>query len=87
VALVPAPTRLRHERIDLGVTGRWERGRGLTSAAAWDQPVAGAGRRSTDEEEVQAVSDRLLPRRHAEVQTEEGKLSLFVAIDRTSKFA
>jgi hypothetical protein len=38
-------------------------------------------------QEVQDVSARLLPHDIAEVRTEQGKLYLFVAIDRTSKFA
>ena len=63
-------------------------------AAPWHFPVAGYRWRSTGKEEVQGLSDWLLslrgPSVHidiAEVRTKEGKLYLFVAIHRTSKFA
>lgn len=36
---------------------------------------------------LQGLPDRVLPHRHREVRTEQGKLHLFVAIDRTSKYA
>lgn len=58
---------------------------GSLSAASWHQPPAGCRRRQAGEEEVQDLSDRLLP--ITEVRTEQGKLHMFVAIDRTSKFA
>ena len=57
------------------------------------QQAAGDRGQQNAKEEIQGLSDRLLPRLSprrrglAEVRTEEGKLYLFVAIDRTSKFA
>lgn len=36
--------------------------------------------------QVQRISHWLLPHRHAEVRTEEGRFYMFVAIDRSSKF-
>ena len=51
------------------------------------RPPAHPRGRQAREEGLQSLSDRLLPYRHREIQTAEGKLYLFVAIDRTSKFA
>ena len=51
------------------------------------QPVAGRRRRQARQEEVQGLSIGFFHIDIAEVRTEEGKLYLFVAIDRTSKFA
>jgi transposase InsO family protein len=57
-------------------------------SAPWHQPAAGDGGRQAQQEDVQSLPHRLLPHIDiAEVRTEEGKLYLFVAIDRTSKFA
>lgn len=55
--------------------------------AAWHQPVARGRGRQAEAQGLQDLSDRLLPHRYRRVRTEEGKLYLFVAIDRTSKFA
>lgn len=57
------------------------------SAASPDFEVARGCWRQAGKEEVQVLPDRLFPHRHREVQTAEGKLYLYVAIDRTSKFA
>jgi transposase InsO family protein len=54
-------------------------------ATSWHFEVARCGGRQVRQEEVQDLSDRLID--IAEVQTAEGKLYLYVAIDRTSKFA
>ena len=69
-------------------------------ATARDQPIARCGRRQAVEAEIQALSR--CPAGHvkhareaigyfhidiAELRTGEGKLHMFVAIDRTSKFA
>ena len=57
-------------------------------AAARHQPIARGRGRQAGEEEVQGLPDRLLPYRHCRgAAPSEGKLYLFVAIDRTSKFA
>jgi transposase InsO family protein len=55
--------------------------------AARHQPVARDRRRQDHQKALQTLPDRLLPFDIAEVRTGEGKLYLFVAIDRTSKFA
>jgi transposase InsO family protein len=55
-------------------------------AASRRQPIAPGGRQRAAEE-VQDLSDRFLLRRHRRSATAQGKLYLFVAIDRTSKFA
>ena len=55
--------------------------------ASRDQPAAGAERGGSAEEAVQEVPHRVVHVDIAEVRTEEGKLYLFVAIDRTSKVA
>ena len=57
------------------------------SAAPWDKPVAGDGGRQTGEEEFKAYPIGYFHIDIAEVRTGEGKLYLFVAIDRTSKLA
>ena len=51
------------------------------------QPPARDGRRQAQDEALCRLSERLLPVDIAEVCTEEGKLYLFVAMDRTSKLA
>jgi len=56
-------------------------------AKAWNRSACRHRRRQACEEEVQILSHRLFHIDIAEVQTAEGKLYLFVAIDRTSKFA
>jgi len=56
-------------------------------ATPWHFPPAKPGRRETAEAEVQELSNWLFHIDIAEVRTAEGKLYLYVAIDRTSKFA
>ena len=51
------------------------------------QPAAGSEGRSRREEAFQGLPDRPLPLRHCRGHNEEGKLHLYVGIDRTSKFA
>jgi transposase InsO family protein len=51
------------------------------------QPIAGSRRQQAFEAKIQGLSDRLFHIDIAELQTAEGKLYLYVAIDRTSKFA
>ena len=57
------------------------------SATTRDQPVAGNGRRSARKEKFKSYPIGYFHIDIAEVRTAEGKLYLFVAIDRTSKFA
>ena len=59
----------------------------LLPAASWHRPASGCRGRQAGKEEVQELPDWLLPHDVAEVRTEQGKLHMFVAIDRTSKFA
>lgn len=54
--------------------------------ASWHQPAAGGRRRQALEEAFQTLPDGYFHIDIAEVRTNEGKLYLFVAIDRTSKF-
>jgi transposase-like protein len=57
-------------------------------AKAWDQPVARDRRRQAEQEKkFKAYPIGYFHIDIAEVRTEEGKLYLFVAIDRTSKIA
>lgn len=56
-------------------------------AASWDQAAAGDRGRQGAQEEVKSYPIGFFHIDVAEIQTAEGKLYLFVAIDRTSKFA
>ena len=56
-------------------------------SAPWDQPLAGRRRRQARRKKFKAYPIGFFHIDIAEVQTAEGKLYLFVAIDRTSKFA
>lgn len=60
---------------------------GSLPAASRHRPLSGCRRRQAGEEEVQGLPDRYFHIDIAEVHIEEGKLQMFVAIDRTSKFA
>jgi transposase InsO family protein len=51
------------------------------------QPPAADRQRQAGQAAIQALPDRLLPHRHRRGRTEEGKLHLFGAVDRTSKIA
>jgi transposase InsO family protein len=55
--------------------------------APWRLAPAGGGRRKAETTAVQALSQRLPSHRHCRSADWGGKLYLFVAIDRTSKFA
>jgi len=55
--------------------------------AAWYLPPAGRRRGQAEAPALQALSIGFFHIDIAEVQTAEGKLYLFVGIDRTSKFA
>ena len=54
---------------------------------SWNLAAAADRGRSFAQAQVQDLSDRLLPRRHRRSADAQGKLYLFVAIDRVSKFA
>ncbi len=56
-------------------------------AAARHLPFAGHRRRQAEASTLQALPHWLLPHRHRRGAGSEGKLHLFVGIDRTSKFA
>jgi transposase InsO family protein len=57
------------------------------SSAPWHQPIARGRRRQAFEKKFKAYPIGYFHIDLAEVQTAEGKLYLYVAIDRTSKFA